>query len=34
MARFTDAELDALKGRIDLPALIRARGVELKNHGA
>lgn len=33
MARFTDAELDALKGRIDLPALIRARGVELKNHG-
>ena len=33
MARFTDAELDALKGRIDLPALIRSRGVELKTHG-
>lgn len=33
MARFTDAELDSLKSRVDLPALIRARGVELKNHG-
>jgi DNA primase len=26
-------QLDALKSRVDLPALIRSRGVELKTHG-
>ncbi len=33
MARFTDDELAALKSRVDLPTLIRARGVELNGHG-
>ncbi len=33
MARFTEEELNTLKSRVELPALIRARGVELKAHG-
>ena len=33
MPRIPDTEIDRLKQSLDLPALIRARGIELKPHG-
>lgn len=33
MPRIPDTEIDRLKQTLDLPALIRARGIELKPHG-
>jgi DNA primase len=33
MARFSDDELDDIKRRIDLVALVRSKGIELKPHG-
>ncbi len=33
MARFSDDELDDIKRRIDLAALVRSKGIELKPHG-
>lgn len=34
MARIPEADLDRIKSEIDLAALVRAKGVELKPHGA
>ena len=33
MPRIPQDELDRLKAEVDLPALIRAKGIELKPHG-
>ena len=33
MPKIPDAEIDRLKSSLDLPALIRSRGIELKPHG-
>ncbi|MBN2258837.1 MAG: hypothetical protein JW704_13655, partial [Anaerolineaceae bacterium] len=34
MARYTTEVLERLKRETDLPALVRAKGIELKPHGA